>query len=252
MESDMSLYGRTISFILQYIQEKKLEEGAKLPTEPELVTMTGVSMVTVRRALAELASQGIVRREQGRGTFLNRSRVNAETTRPGGLRNGLNLDSTSSLETRLLGLERREATAEEATRLNIAKGASIWEISRLRLLNGRPMIYEVSVIPMILAPDLAACFEQNPQRPLYATLETVYGLREVREEQSLVCRRATSADRKLLALPKSDWVVEIFGTSHSARHVVIDSFRMVFDAKGFAFRLSTASVSTMAAVELAQ
>src|ERR1700687_1741629 len=145
MESDMSLYGRTISFILQYIQEKKLEEGAKLPTEPELVTMTGVSMVTVRRALPELASQGIVRRAQSRGTFLNRSRVNAETTRPGGLRNGLNLDSTSSLETRLLGLGRREATAEEAPRLNIAKGASIWEISRLRLLNGRPMIYEVSV-----------------------------------------------------------------------------------------------------------
>src|SRR5262245_14943249 len=160
----MSLYERTISFILQYIEEKKLEEGAKLPTEPELVAMAGVSMVTVRRALAELAAQGIVRREQGRGTFLNRSRVSAETTRLGGLRNGLSLDSSSSLETQLLGLERRDASPEESGRLAIARGASVWEVSRLRLLNGRPMIHEVSVVPMILAPDLGAYFATDPRR----------------------------------------------------------------------------------------
>lgn len=246
----MSLYERTISFILQYIDEKKLEEGAKLPTEPELVSMAGVSMVTVRRALAELATQGIVRREQGRGTFLNRSRVSAETLRLGSLRNGLSLDSASNLETRLLNIDRRNASDEETARLNIAKGATVWEISRLRLLDGRPMIHEVSVIPMILAPDLGTCFEQNPQRPLYATLETIYGLREVREEQTLVCRRPSAADTRLLQLPKGEWVVEVFGISFSARHVPIDSFRMVFDAKGFAFRLGTASASTMAAVEL--
>jgi DNA-binding GntR family transcriptional regulator len=246
----MSLYERTISFILQYIDAEKLEEGAKLPTEPELVSMAGVSMVTVRRALAELASQGVVRREQGRGTFLNRSRVNAETTRLGGLRNGLNLASSSTLETRLLGLERREATDEEASRLGISKAASVWETSRLRLLNDRPMIHEVSVIPMILAPDLGACFEQNPERPLYATLEALYGLREVREDQSLLCRPGDALDRKLLGLTKGGWVVEISGISYSARHVPIDHFRMVFDAKDFAFRLSTATASTMAAVEL--
>ena len=246
----MPLYERTISFILQYIGENKLEAGAKLPTEPELVSMAGVSMVTVRRALAELASQGIVRREQGRGTFLKRSRVSAETTRLGGLRNGLGLDSTSNLETRLLNLDRRNATTDEFARLNIAKGASIWEISRLRLLDGRPMIHETSVIPAILAPDLGACFEQDPQCPLYETLETAYGLREVREEQTLVCRRANAADVKLLHLPRSDWVVEIAGISFSVRHLPIDSFRMVFDAKGFAFRLSNAHASTIAAVEL--
>jgi hypothetical protein len=44
--------------------------------------------------------------------------------------------------------------------------------------------------------------------------------------------------------------VEVSGISFSARHVPIDSFRMVFDAKGFAFRLGTAPASTMAAVEL--
>jgi GntR family transcriptional regulator len=246
----MPLYERTISFILKYIEAQKLEEGAKLPTEPELAAMAGVSMVTVRRALAELASQGIVRREQGRGTFLNRSRISAETTRLGGLRNGLSLTSNSTLDTRLLSIGHRDATEEEAARLNISKAASVWETARLRLLDGRPAVHEVSITPMILAPDLGSYFEQDPGRSLYETLETVYGLREVREDQSLVCRRANMIDRKRLELSKGDWIVEISGVSYSMRHVPIDYFRMVFDAKGFAFKLSTAPASTLAAVEL--
>jgi DNA-binding GntR family transcriptional regulator len=246
----MSLYERTMSFILHFIEEQKLEEGAKLPAEPELATMAGVSMVTVRRALAELAAQAVVRREQGRGTFLARPRVSAETTKVGGLRNGLSLDAHSSLETQLRQLERRPATAEEAQRLEIADASVVWEISRLRLLDKRPMIHEVSVIPMILAPDLGAHIGANPNRSLYATLDAEYGLREAREEQTLVCRRANVADVRLLELMRQDWVVEISGISYTTRHVPIDSFRMVFDAKAFAFRMETAPTSSMSAVEL--
>ncbi len=246
----MSLYERTISFILHYIEEHKLEEGARLPTEPELAAMAGVSMVTVRRALSELAGQAVVRREQGRGTFLSRRRVSAETTKVGSLRNGLSLDSRSSLDTQLISLERRAATAEELRRLALAEGAAVWEISRLRLLEGRPMIHEVSVIPMILAPDLATHFRPNPRQSLYALLEAKFGLREAREEQTLVCRRATSIELKLLDLARQDWVVEVAGVSYSPRQVPIDSFRMIFDAKGFAFRLETAPTSVMEAVAL--
>jgi len=246
----MPLYERTMSFILQYVDERKLQEGDRLPAEPELATMAGVSMVTVRRALAELAAQAVVRREQGRGTFLARSRVSAETTKVGALRNGLSLDARSSLETRLRQLERRPATLEEAQRLGIPDASVVWEISRLRLLDKQPMIHEVSVIPMILAPDLHAHIGANPDRSLYATLDAEYDLREAREEQNLVCRRANADDVRLLKLPRQDWVVEISGISYTTRHVAIDSFRMVFDAKGFAFRMETAPTSSMSAVEL--
>lgn len=112
------------------------------------------------------------------------------------------------------------------------------------------MIHEVSVIPMILAPDLATHFRPNPRQSLYALLEAKFGLREAREEQTLVCRRATSIELKLLDLARQDWVVEVAGISYSPRQVPIDSFRMIFDAKGFAFRLETAPTSVMEAVAL--
>ena len=180
-----SLYEKTIAFILQLIDERQLREGAQLPPEAKLALEAGVSLVTVRRALAELATQGIVRREQGRGTFVSRPRVRAETTRMGSLRNGLHLDARSKLKTRVLGCSVRGASAEESEALGLAAGASVWELVRLRLLNGRPLILEVSAIPKLLAPDLGTHFDADPARSLYDLLESSYGLKEAREEQLL-------------------------------------------------------------------
>jgi GntR family transcriptional regulator len=235
-----SLYEKTIAFVLQYIDEQKLREGDQLPTEAQLSTLAGVSLVTVRRALSELSSQAVVRREQGRGTFVARPRVKAETTKIGGLRNGLHLDARSKLRTRLLSCVARASTKEESRRLGLSAAATVWEVSRLRLLNKQPVIWELSVIPKILAPDLAAHLNGSAKRSLYDLLDEVYGLMEAREEQILVSRPALARELELLDLMSFEWVVEVSGVSFSARHQPIDAFRMVFAAKSFAFRLETA------------
>ncbi len=49
-----SLYEKTIAFVLQYIDERKLEVGAQLPTEMQISSLAGVSLVTVRRARASM------------------------------------------------------------------------------------------------------------------------------------------------------------------------------------------------------
>lgn len=221
-----------------------------MPTEAQLATLAGVSLVTVRRALSELSSQAVVRREQGRGTFVARPRVNAETTKVGGLRNGLQLDIRSKLQTRILSCNARACSAEEGKRLALPPSATVWEISRLRLLNKQPVIWELSVIPKILAPDLASYLGGSDKRSLYDLLDTVYGLQEAREEQLLVARPALDHERALLDLMSFEWVVEISGVSFSSRHQPIDAFRMVFVAKAFAFRLETAPSFVVKAVEL--
>lgn len=247
-----ALYEKTIAFVLQYVDENRLQEGDQLPTEAKLAVQAGVSLVTVRRALAELAAQGVIRREQGRGTFVSRPRVRAETTRIGSLRNGLHLDARSKLQTRTLGCFSRRANEEEAKALGLQGGAVVWEISRLRLLDQRPMIWELSTIPKLLAPDLGSYFEARDSRSLYDLLDEVYGLKEAREEQTLVCRPAQPREQELLELLRFEWVVEVSGNSYSTRQASIDAFRMIFVAKSFAFRLATAPAFAVEAVELAQ
>jgi GntR family transcriptional regulator len=244
-----ALYEKTIAFVLQFIDEQQLREGDQLPTEAQLAGLAGVSLVTVRRALSELSAQAVVRREQGRGTFVARPRVNAETTKIGGLRNGLHLDVRSKLQTRVLGCSARPCGAEEAKRLGVSAGASVWEVSRLRLLNKHPVICESSVIPKLLAPDLGASLDPTGKRSLYDLLHEVYGLKEIREEQTLLARPATAQERGLLDLRDFEWVVEVVGVSFSARHEPIDAFKMIFAAKTFAFRLETAPSFFVEAVE---
>jgi GntR family transcriptional regulator len=245
-----ALYEQTIAFILQFIDENGLQAGAQLPPEAKLAVQAGVSLVTVRRALAELAAQSVVRREQGRGTFVVRPRVRAETTRVGGLRNSLHLDARSKLRTRILGCFPRRANAEECAALGLQDGAAVWEISRLRLLNRRPLIWELSTIPKLLAPDLGNYIERHDSRSLYDLLDEVYKLKEAREEQVLVSRPARPRETELLDLLNFEWVVEITGTSYSTRQTPIDRFRMVFVAKSFAFRLATAPANAVEAVEI--
>lgn len=245
-----SLYEKTIAFVLQYIDEHKLRAGDQLPTEAKLSALAGVSLVTVRRALSELAAQAVVRREQGRGTFVARPRVKAETTKIGGLRNGLHLDARSKLETRILSAGTRACTEEEGARLGIAAGTTVWDIARLRLLNRRPMIWEQSVIPKILAPELARHLRGPDGKSLYDVLDRAFGLKEAREEQTLLSRPALEQEHALLELMSFEWVVEVSGVSFSTRHQPIDAFRMVFVAKAFAFRLETAPSFFVEAIEL--
>ena len=57
--------------LLTDIAAGRLETGLRLPTEPELMARFGVGRHTIRRAIAELAARGMVRVEQGRGTFVH-------------------------------------------------------------------------------------------------------------------------------------------------------------------------------------
>ncbi len=56
--------------IARAIEERGLGPGARLPTERELVEMTGVGRTAVRRALGFMEAEGRLVRQVGRGTFV--------------------------------------------------------------------------------------------------------------------------------------------------------------------------------------
>ena len=68
---EQALSQLTKQSILQYIQSMDLSISNKLPREELLAQELGVSRITVRSALNELASEGIIFRKQGKGTFVN-------------------------------------------------------------------------------------------------------------------------------------------------------------------------------------
>ena len=55
-----------------WIADGTLKAGSRLPTEPELCVAFEVSRITVRRAVDDLVSEGLVSRRQGSGTFVEK------------------------------------------------------------------------------------------------------------------------------------------------------------------------------------
>ena len=72
--------GQAKEAILQYIEEMDLKTDNKLPREEALAEMLGVSRITIRQALNDLAAEGIIFRRQGRGTFVNVDSLNIKVT----------------------------------------------------------------------------------------------------------------------------------------------------------------------------
>lgn len=69
-DSGKLLYMRIADRICEYIKENEIKIGEKIPSERVLSTMLGVSRNSVREAIRELGSKGILQVEAGRGSFL--------------------------------------------------------------------------------------------------------------------------------------------------------------------------------------
>jgi DNA-binding GntR family transcriptional regulator len=67
---DSLLYGRVEKVLAGEITEGDLEIGDQLPTEDNLIARFGVSRITVRRAIQNLVSRGLVEIRRGQGTFV--------------------------------------------------------------------------------------------------------------------------------------------------------------------------------------
>lgn len=66
---------RVLEALRQRILRDDLPEGTKLPSHADLATSYGVAPLTMRQVLARLEEEGLVQREQGRGTFVRRPRM---------------------------------------------------------------------------------------------------------------------------------------------------------------------------------
>ena len=66
-------YAKLKDYLIAEFTEGRIRPGDALPTEKEMAKTFQVALGTVRQALAGLEQEGFIRREQGRGTFVNES-----------------------------------------------------------------------------------------------------------------------------------------------------------------------------------
>jgi len=207
---------RLYVFLQDAISRGHLQPGQKLPGENDLALQFGVSRVTVRRALAALAEQGLVMRKPGLGTVVREPSVSSSV---------ITADVSNLLphivrmgkdsQIRMLEFAYLPASPYVADRLGLIPGERVQYSVRVRSTAGEPFSYLTTYVPERIArhydeSDLA-------QTPLYALLE----------RSGVKVHRATQTISAALASPT---VSEALQVAQGAPLIALT--RVVFDDKG--------------------
>jgi GntR family transcriptional regulator len=128
--------------------------GEPIPNESDLARDLGVSAGTVRKALELMEAQRVIRRRQGRGTFVN-DQSSAELAARFSRFRG---PDGEPLDDRAAALEISEGIAsdQERRRLQLAATDLVYRIRRVHVRNGRPFMVEEATVPGAVLAGLAA------------------------------------------------------------------------------------------------
>lgn len=171
------LYLQLQQLVRDAIAANQLKQGQTIPPERDLAVEFGVSRITVRKAIAGLAADGLVVRRRGAGTFVA-SRVEKSFSKLSSFSEDMETRGRIPSST-LISRSEHVVGADEAFLLGLPPGTKVYRFHRMRLADGEPMAAEYATIVGRCLPGLDAVGES-----LYAAL-AASGNRPVRALQRL-------------------------------------------------------------------
>jgi GntR family transcriptional regulator len=194
-QAKIPLYHQISQNLRELILDGQVQPGETVPSEWELSDLYGVSRLTVRRALDELAREGWLIRRHGVGTFVANPTV-AQIV-PGKLsftQKMRRIGRTPS--SRLVSMKVIPAADEVATYLRLEVDTPVTELVRVRLADGEPIMLETACLSQARFPDLT---EANlGDGSLYEFLSDRYQVTVVAVDQTLQPILLTSQEAQLL------------------------------------------------------
>jgi len=212
------------------IETKELPAGTPLPPERELAKMTGLSRVTIRKAVAPLVEAGLIEQRQGSGTTIAESvhRVEQSLSKLTSFsedmaRRGMTVASTWLARGIFM------PSAEEITTLQLEKTDSVTRLERLRFAESTPMAIERAALPTsVLGNPL------DVEDSLYEMLERL-DKKPVRAVQHIKATNLLKEDANLLEVEEGIAALQISRTSFLATGHIVEFTRSLYRSDAFDF-----------------
>jgi GntR family transcriptional regulator len=222
-QSKSPLYEQIYQLLRTKISDGQLRPGDLLPSEAELVEQYQVSRATVRQALDGLVADGLIQREQGRGTFVSPPNVEqgllrivsfTEDMHRRGLKPG----------TKLISAKLIPASEPLARYLQIKVGEPLAQIERLRLADGEPLSIEKSYLVHQYCPGVLD--QDYTTQSLRKMLEDRYGLMIGSARQTLRAISAPDDIATALSVNMNAALLYIERISYTEHSVPIEYLRL--------------------------
>ncbi|MGS5088433.1 GntR family transcriptional regulator [Hydrogenophaga sp. A37] len=192
------LYQQIKSLILRSLQAGEWKPGDMIPSEFDLAARFRVSQGTVRKAIDELATDNLLVRRQGKGTFVaTHAEQHIQYRFLRLLPDAGSLEAQGPAERRIIECRRLRAPAEVARQLELRTGDALFQVKRVLAFSGTPAILEDIWLPGVTFKGLNLETLSHDKGPMYALFEAQFGVRMVRAVEKL---KAVAADADAAAL----------------------------------------------------
>jgi len=201
------LYRQIKDLLLDGLRAGEWRPGEAIPSEIELAARFGVSQGTVRKAIDELASENLLVRRQGKGTFV--ATHGEPQVRFRFLRLTPDSGEAVAAERELLDFRRARASAELARLLELKPGEPMIMLKRRIAFDGIPVLLEEVWLPGNRFKGVTAAAITEHQGALYNLFETEFGTRMVRAEERLKAVPADAAAAALLGVEPGHALLQV-------------------------------------------
>jgi len=231
------LYSRVETVLASEITDGALRVGDQLPTEDDLIARFAVSRITVRRAIQNLVSRGLVEIRRGKGTFVAPPKLTQELTELSGFVEDMHALGRKPTA-RVIGKEVVTADTTVASHLALTKGERVVRIRRVRLADGVPLSYDETYLPLKLGKQIIT--NNLKVEPIFSLLERKYGVPLIEAEYKLEAVAAEAEVAAALRVKQGSPIFRIERTSYSTDDRPVDYEKLFYrgDLVRFVTRLA--------------
>ncbi|GAA0743360.1 GntR family transcriptional regulator [Clostridium oceanicum] len=180
-QSPLPLHYQIKEILQEMIENEELNPGDLIPTERELCEIQGVSRMTINKAIMSLVNEGLLYREQGKGTFVAKPKQKQEFTGLKGFSEEMK-EKGFKTSTEILSFDIKEATRKIKDVLCM-KDTKVIEIERLRKTEKSPISLEIVWIPYNLCKNMTR--DSIDGESLYKTFKEKYGYNLTKAKQTI-------------------------------------------------------------------
>lgn len=179
----LPLYYQLKEILQEMIENEELKPGDMIPAERELCEIQGVSRMTVNKAIMYLVNEGIIYREQGKGTFVSAPKEKQQISKLKGFTEEME-DKGFKSQTKILSFKLKPATKQIKKILEIEDSQmQLIEIKRLRLSNDEPLAIETVWLPHHLFNDMSTAMIEG--KSLYSIFREKYDINPIKAKQTI-------------------------------------------------------------------
>ncbi|CAB3654590.1 GntR family transcriptional regulator [Paraburkholderia rhynchosiae] len=230
----LPLYAQIKDVLREGILDGTYAPHSQMPSEHELCRMFDVSRITVRQALGDLHKEGLLFKLHGKGTFVAKPKAFQNVTSLQGFAEAMS-SMGYEIVNQLRSFRTVEAGRHVAARLNIAEGAPVTEIHRIRLLNREPVSLELTWVPQAIGKRLASA--DLTTRDIFLILENDCGVPLGHADVSIDAILADQDIVDALRVEEGSPVLRIERLTHDASGQPVDFEYLYFRGDAFQYRL---------------